>query len=73
MRDLGQALKSIDRIGASFQYRVRDTVAAALKHLTDRDLVEVQSTTAETIAPGKAVIRVFWRDVTTGEETFSEI
>jgi hypothetical protein len=70
---LGQTIGSIDRIGASFRYRIRDAVAGAVKHLTDRGLIEIQRTAVEDISPGKVLVRVFWRDLTTGEETFSEI
>lgn len=73
MQALGQALRTIDRIGTSFQYRVRDTVAAAVKHLTDRNIITIDRTTVEDLGPGKRLIRVFWRDVTTGQEAFSEL
>jgi hypothetical protein len=73
MQALGHTLRSIARIDNNFEYRVRDTIAASVAHLTDRSIIQLTATTIEDRGRGRRLIRVFWRDLTTGQEDFSEL
>jgi hypothetical protein len=68
VKALGNELHTIDRIGASFQKRVDNTIRAALSDIVALGLIEVVSVSAEKIQPGRSFIRVKWRDLTTTQE-----
>lgn len=73
MTDLGQALKRIDRITTNFERTVDSTLRAALAHLTNDNLVEIQSITTTKLGNGRAFIQLRWRDLTTSQEHTQEI
>jgi hypothetical protein len=66
MRQLGHELKSIDRITPNFSRRVDNTLRAAVKHITDRRMIEVIGTEVQVLRPGVAFARLRWRDLVTG-------
>jgi hypothetical protein len=74
MRELGQVLRSIDRITTNFSRRVDSTLRAAVQHLVNRRLIEVVGSEVQVLRSGVAFARFRWRDLTTGreEETFIE-
>lgn len=74
MRELGQDLRSLDRITSNFQRRLESTLTNALKHLIDRELVRVLGITSfkagpnDGLKPGQTYGRLKFVDLTTGKE-----
>ena len=66
VRQLGQDLKKIDRIGTNTVRRIDVTLRAAVQHLVDRDLIEVVDTKVTVVRPGVVLANLRWRDLNTG-------
>lgn len=73
MRSLGQTLKSIERISSNFSARVENDLRTAVQHLTDPRLIEVVGVEVSVVKPGGALIRLRWRDLSTGEELSTQL
>lgn len=67
MRELGQTIRKIDRITSNIEYRVEATLRAAVKHLIDKELVEIISVKVEQIREGVVIARMAWRNLLTGK------
>lgn len=67
MRELGQTLRKIDRITSNIERRVDATLREAVKHLVDKQLVEVTSVTVEHVREGVVIARMAWRNLLTGD------
>lgn len=79
VRDLGNRLTSIKRIGASFEKQVLDVLTEALRPLITAGLVEVVGFSqfragdgSNGMLPGAVFGRLKWRDLTT-KQTFDEV
>lgn len=74
VRGLGHELKSLDRITTNFERRVLAVLTSALQHLIDQRLVEIVGFAFSKGGPdsgqpsGRALGRLRWRDMTTGQE-----
>lgn len=73
MRQLGQDIKSIDRITNNFVRRVDTTLRAAVQHLVDKELIEVLDVTVDVVRPGVTLARLRWRDLASGEVELTEV
>lgn len=74
VRDLGQTLRSIQRVTSNFERHCLAVLTAALQNLIDLGLIEVtgfvsfKAGKADNLQPGQTYGRLRWRDLTTDEE-----
>lgn len=73
VREIGNRLKSIKTIVASFQRELETVYTDALARLTQAGLVQIVDVTSKRVGSSRAYVQVRWRDLSTGAIRTTEV